>query len=1106
MSNKGGKGKYKKKNVHSESQVDTLLSEADVFKTRSKLLSSPSREEGAVGGVSNYETPQNENPGYQEVQKDKFRVVPAKISLDYSADQVPSDKVDIIDNLFTKSETNDNTSININPPTLNYEPPSDVGNNNLNTPKPIKLTRAVLDEFDVKNQSDPLYENVHKNTFLGRSKNVFSHNLPISECDDVSEHSSDPCVQKLKYQELENRVTNFLDSMSKEGGRVVNEYNQEKMINKNKKRGSKEIFRYDSRGPGAFGYVNQYDYQMGNKGANFSTWGKSNKKSGQGRQFLTQDRHDRTEDSHKISQGRHFGAPQDYQGLMTDMQTGQGRQFVPQDRHGLDRHITPDRSHQMSQNRHFGAAPDYQGLMTYAQTSQTGHGRQFVPQDRHGFDRQFPPYVGHKMSQERHFGASPDYQGLMTYAQTSQTGQGRQFVPQDRHGFDRHIPLGHKISQGKHFGASQDYHGLMTHRQGPATYQGRQFVPQDRQNFDSYISTSMGHQIGQNMHFGAVQDYQDLISSDHDRSKLQTSQGRQFVAQDRQRFLVDSDDHSRQSGQDRHSYVSRDHDRHIRQQTFLDGNFKNDNRLEEISRAPYLITNVDRPNREFGHKKLAHATDQNVLKVGPEVLALNQGMERLWDNSQIERGNFLASGVQTQLPVHQQSQLHFNSPMKGYFQPQVKWGGDPRQMDYSAMLPGEGSPSSASGSPQYDRIPSVPFNTPVAPLAGTSRPVVRSLPKNLTFSGSESWTTFKYKFRLFLKQNQIVDEDTGIFYLTMALSGSAGDFLSRMSESTPFTSLNQTLQILEERYSDVKLSQSALVEFQTVAQRPGEPIKAWGQRVWLLAFQAYPTLSASEIERLAVLRFCLALTDKTAARHLACQQFKNMSEAEKAYDIFTYAQRATTSDLEPKQTHIHSSKADKYPSIRAVLEGNDLAYLKEIDPAIRAISDKDFEAVKNNSNNNRSQIDFLKNWVKRLADRVYEGSKLEGSKIHDKSNMTGENDGRGDKQAASSEKRHFRTPNKPDSTVRERGRSPVDRDFQGAYKRYLSENHPSSYRSLAKNPKLLCFLCKSSEHLAAKCPLKETHKINQADFGDPLTDISEYSDNEPSPKDLGLDE
>ena len=390
-----------------------------------------------------------------------------------------------------------------------------------------------------------------------------------------------------------------------------------------------------------------------------------------------------------------------------------------------------------------------------------------------------------------------------------------------------------------------------------------------------------------------------------------------------------------------------------------------------------------------------------------------------------------------------------------------------------------------------------PFNTPVA-----MRPSVKPLPKNLNFSGVENWNTFKNRFKLFLKQNRIFDEESAIFHFTMALTGAAADFLSRMSDNANFQSLAQIFKIMEERYSDSKLAQSALVQFQCVSQEPNEDVKTWGYRVWSLAYSAYPTLSAPEVERLAVLRFCLALNDKEAARHLAVQNFQNMSAAIKAHEIFSYAQVATGHDRGQSENKMLQKLSEKYPSIRTIIDNETLF---EDDPTIRAISDKDFETWKSTSANNKEQITFLRNWLKRLSDRFYNNSKNNtgstgyramGDKVGDRVNYSRERSG---------DKIMSRTSAKPEYASGEKGKSVVNRDSQGPYKKSFNQNiENQNYRNASKSPKLTCFICKSEEHLAAKCPFKEKNGINLIDFDDDLSEILEESDGEASPKEQGL--
>ena len=66
-----------------------------------------------------------------------------------------------------------------------------------------------------------------------------------------------------------------------------------------------------------------------------------------------------------------------------------------------------------------------------------------------------------------------------------------------------------------------------------------------------------------------------------------------------------------------------------------------------------------------------------------------------------------------------------------------------------------------------------------------------------------------------------------------------------------------------------------------------------GGRCRKIAHEAFPNLSAVEIERQVIIRFCLALQDKSAAMHLSMINHSTLASAMKSYRVYLYAKNAT---------------------------------------------------------------------------------------------------------------------------------------------------------------------------------------------------------------------
>ena len=85
------------------------------------------------------------------------------------------------------------------------------------------------------------------------------------------------------------------------------------------------------------------------------------------------------------------------------------------------------------------------------------------------------------------------------------------------------------------------------------------------------------------------------------------------------------------------------------------------------------------------------------------------------------------------------------------------------------------------------------------------------------------------------------------------------------------------------------MPQAALVQFSTLNQYDNEDVLDWEDRVWKLAYQAFPYSDPDEIERQVISRFILGLADKEAAKFLACQEIDSMTSMLKKYRMFMHA-------------------------------------------------------------------------------------------------------------------------------------------------------------------------------------------------------------------------
>ena len=167
--------------------------------------------------------------------------------------------------------------------------------------------------------------------------------------------------------------------------------------------------------------------------------------------------------------------------------------------------------------------------------------------------------------------------------------------------------------------------------------------------------------------------------------------------------------------------------------------------------------------------------------------------------------------------------------------------------------------------------------------------MLSKIPRFLTFDGTGNYRTFEMKFNDFIG-NVGLDTKQAILLLGQVLQGRAADFFQREKERQKFKDVSDALKYVRDRYEDRELPAQSLLRLNSAVQLEGEDVRTWSERVRELAYKALPTSEAREVERQVVIRFCLGLKNKEAARHIKCQSPDNMHDALSHFDIFTYAE------------------------------------------------------------------------------------------------------------------------------------------------------------------------------------------------------------------------
>ena len=77
-----------------------------------------------------------------------------------------------------------------------------------------------------------------------------------------------------------------------------------------------------------------------------------------------------------------------------------------------------------------------------------------------------------------------------------------------------------------------------------------------------------------------------------------------------------------------------------------------------------------------------------------------------------------------------------------------------------------------------------------------------------------------------------------VYQLGNCLTGTASDFFERQRNRRAFSSSNEVLAVMSERFGSRRLPQTALYEFHNMTLDPGESLEDWADRLEAVAEEA----------------------------------------------------------------------------------------------------------------------------------------------------------------------------------------------------------------------------------------------------------------------------
>ena len=114
-----------------------------------------------------------------------------------------------------------------------------------------------------------------------------------------------------------------------------------------------------------------------------------------------------------------------------------------------------------------------------------------------------------------------------------------------------------------------------------------------------------------------------------------------------------------------------------------------------------------------------------------------------------------------------------------------------------------------------------------------------TIPEHLKFDGREKFETFRNKFRNFVDFN-LFDDNTALFCLGMALTGSASRFYEHSKQHGGVNTLTEALNLLKRRFGNNQGDYANMIAFQNARQKREESDVEFAERLSELVHHAYP--------------------------------------------------------------------------------------------------------------------------------------------------------------------------------------------------------------------------------------------------------------------------
>jgi hypothetical protein len=200
----------------------------------------------------------------------------------------------------------------------------------------------------------------------------------------------------------------------------------------------------------------------------------------------------------------------------------------------------------------------------------------------------------------------------------------------------------------------------------------------------------------------------------------------------------------------------------------------------------------------------------------------------------------------------------------------------------------------------------------------SSRDLLKSIPKSLSFDGKGNWDTFRQRFIEFADMSDLSDRDAKTV-LCWSLRGKAADFYA-VIEGRDNMDCMELMRRFTNRFGFQELRQTAYARFTHATQETDESLEDWSDRLLTLAQRGFKNLPQDHMDEQIIWRFCQGLHDKEAGEHTINKDPDTLDQAMEQVRWYQYNHQVFYPGKTPARRTSTRDLADERVKVAAVQE------------------------------------------------------------------------------------------------------------------------------------------------------------------------------------------